>query len=105
MAKRALKPGNKKLCGSTHQKNLVQRYECTLTHGIDYDETFALIAKMTKVRVVLAVVAARGWHLHHMNVKNMFLQGDLEEQVYMIQPLGFQTEMTKSAICQIKKSF
>ena len=69
------------------------------THGIDYDETFALLAKVTTIRVVLAVATARGWHLHQMNVKNAFLQGDLAKQVYMVQPPQFQSEVNKSAIC------
>mgnify|MGYP000591965270 CR=1 FL=1 len=61
-------------------------------HGINYDETFAPITKMTIVRVVMAVAAMKGWHLHQMDVKNALLQDDLEEQVYMVQPLGFLSE-------------
>ena len=48
-------------------------------HVIDYNEMFVTVAKMTIVRVLIAVVATKGWHLYQMDVKNMFLQGAPEE--------------------------
>ena len=59
------------------------------THIIDYDETFTSVAKMMTVRVVLAAATARRCHLHHMDMENVFLQGDLEEQVCMVNPSHF----------------
>ena len=56
------------------------------TRGVDYEETFALVAKMTSVRTVIALATAKGWHLHQMDIKNAFLQGELEEELFMVQP-------------------
>ena len=91
--------------------SLINRYKARLVakgyaqqHDIDYDETFAPIVKMTIVRVLIAIAAAKGWHLYQMDVKNVFLQGELEEQVYMVQPLGFHSGTNTSAVCLLKKS-
>ena len=89
----------------------VNRYKAWLVakgyaqqHGIDYDEMFSLFAKLTSVHVLLAVAATKGWYLHQMDVKNVFLQGELEEHVYMVQPPRFQSGMNTSAVCKLKKS-
>jgi hypothetical protein len=71
----------------------ISRYKARLvakgyaqTHGIDFEETFVLVAKMATVRAVITVVASRGWLLHQMGVKNAFLHGELQEEVYLDQP-------------------
>jgi hypothetical protein len=46
-------------------------------HGIDYDEVFALVARLDLVRLIIALAAHEGWEVHHMDVKSAFLNGDL----------------------------
>ena len=50
-------------------------------HGVDYTETFALIAKMDSIRLVLAIAASKGWQVHHIDVKSAFLHGELQEEI------------------------
>ena len=71
--------------------------------GIDFTETFALVAKMVTVRVFLAVAVARQWELHQMDVYNAFLHGDIQEEVYMKMPPGFQVTTPKE-VCRLRKS-
>jgi hypothetical protein len=62
----------------------VSRYKARLvtkgyaqTYGIDYEETYSPVAKMTTVRAIIAMAVTKGWSLHEMDVKNVFLHGDL----------------------------
>jgi hypothetical protein len=59
--------------------------------GIDYDETFAPVARYSSIRSILALSAQMGWRIHQMDVKIAFLNEIIEEGVYIEQPEGFET--------------
>ncbi|WVZ61696.1 hypothetical protein U9M48_011528 [Paspalum notatum var. saurae] len=64
-------------------KGYVQR------EGVDFGEVFAPVARLDSVRLLLALAAQEGWTVHHMDVKSAFLNGELEKEVYVVQPPGF----------------
>ncbi|KAH9753027.1 protein kinase domain-containing protein [Citrus sinensis] len=76
----------------------------TQTYSIDYQETFAPVAKMNSIRVLLSLAASLGWQLQQLDVKNAFLNGELEEEVYMDLPPGFENEYGIEKVCKLKRS-
>ena len=54
--------------------------------GIDFDDIFSPIVKMTSIRTILSIVATEDLHLEQLDVKTTFLHGDLDEEIYMEQP-------------------
>ena len=72
--------------------------------GIDYEETFAHVARYTSIRSVLALAAVMKWKVHQMDVKTTFLNGVVEEEVYVEQPLGFETHDIETHVCKLNKS-
>jgi hypothetical protein len=55
-------------------------------HDIDYDETFALVENMDSICLEVSTEATKGWEVHHMDVNNAFIHGDISEEIYMEKP-------------------
>ena len=62
---------------------------CAQIYGMDYFDTFSPIAKMTSIQLFISLAATYNWDLHQLDIKNVFLHGDLQDEVYMKQPQGF----------------
>jgi hypothetical protein len=72
--------------------------------GIDFDNTFAPVARMESVRLLFALAAQEGWHVHHMDVKSAFLNGDLKEEAYVHQPPGFEIPGKEGKVLRLRKA-
>uniref|UniRef100_A0A2N9G4E2 Integrase catalytic domain-containing protein n=1 Tax=Fagus sylvatica TaxID=28930 RepID=A0A2N9G4E2_FAGSY len=93
----------------TRADGSMERYKARLVargftqeYGIDYEETFAPVARLTSVRSLLAVAAVRHWPLFQMDVKNAFLNGDLLEEVYMQPPSGYPD--SQNQVCRLRRA-
>jgi hypothetical protein len=76
----------------------------TQREGIDYTETFSSISKKDSFRIMMALVTHHDLELHQMDVKIMFLNGDLQESVYMTQLKGFAIKGKEHMRCRLNKS-
>ena len=73
----------------THDKARLVTKVYVQRPGIDYDKVFALVARLESVQLLLALAANEGWPVHHREVKSAFLNGELQEKVYVTQPPRF----------------
>ena len=88
-----------------------QRYKARLVvkgfaqkKGIDFDEIFSLVVKMTSIRTILSLVAVEDLHLEQVDLNTTFLHVDLEEEIYMQKPQGYEVKGKEKLVCRLKKS-
>ena len=111
-------PNGRKTVGSkwifklkTDEDGGVERFKARLVaqgytqrYGTDYDETFCPVVRLESIRVLMALSVQHGLHLHQIDVTTAFLNGDLEEEVFMRQPEGFIAKGQTHLVCKLKKS-
>ena len=111
-------PKNKNVVGSKwifkvkrKGDNSIDRFKARLVaqgysqeHGIDFDEVFSPVARFTTIRTVLALSTLLDLELHQLDVKTAFLNGTMEDEIYMRQPEGYVSEEHPEYVCKLKRS-
>ena len=72
--------------------------------GLDYFDTYSPVTRITSIRMILAIAALRNLEVHQMDVETAFLNGDLEEEIYMEQPEGCIVPGQEKKVCRLVKS-
>ena len=92
------------------ESNSQSRYKARLVvkgfrqkKGIDFEEIFLLVVKMSSIRVALELAANMNLEIKQLDVKTTFLYGDLEEEIYMEQPEGFEVKGKENLACRLKE--
>lgn len=73
--------------------------------GVDYLETFSPVIKSSTIRFVFFLAATRHWYIQQLDINNVFLNGLLEDKIFITQPQGFEDATCPDHVCRLKKSF
>jgi len=95
----------------TNQDGNVEKYKARLVakgysqqEGIDYEEVFAPVARIDTIRLIIALEAQNHWKIYQMDVKSAFLNGYLEEEVYIEQPPRYVMKNQEDKVYKLKKA-
>ena len=72
--------------------------------GVNFFDTFSPVVKPSSIPLVLSIAVSRGWMIRQLDVNNVFLNGDLQETIYMTQPLGFRDSSELKHVCLLLKA-
>ena len=93
-----------------HPDGTIQKYKARLVakgfhqkEGLDFDQVFSPVVKPATVRVMLSIALSKGWSIRQFDFNNAFLNGDLQEHVYMQQPEGYQSSNSQ-LVCKLQKA-
>ena len=94
-----------------HANGTIERYKARLVakefkqrYGLDYEDTFSPVVKPTTIRLLLSLAVTHGWFMRRWDIQNAFLNGVLEEEVYMRQPPGFEDATRPDHLCRLVKA-
>lgn len=96
----------KKLPGSTlyKRKSRLVAKGFAQTPGFNFSNTFSLVAKQVTIRIVLTVALSTKWNLHQLDINNAFINGHLQEELFMIQPKRFEDLQFPNYVCKSHKA-
>ena len=83
-------------------KLVIKGYE--QKEGLDYFDTYSSVTRISSIRMLIAIAAIHNLEIHQMDVKTAFLNGDLDEEIYMEQPEGFVVPGQEKKVCRLVKS-
>ena len=87
----------------TYKERLIGK-EYTQKEGVDYEETFSPIAMLKSIKILLSIAASHNYEIWQMDVKTTFLNGNLDEEIYISQPKGFIEKGQEQNVCRLLKS-
>ncbi|KAG8482637.1 hypothetical protein CXB51_024435 [Gossypium anomalum] len=86
------------------EMDMIQKNQTWDLYGVDFEETFAPVTRLDAIKLLFALAAQKKWQIHQLDVKSAFLNGFLNEEIYIEQPDGFQVQGQEDKVYKLKKA-